>query len=85
MKKKTKYMVVFKHSRPKSRKNISLNELNFEVIRKLKYPGALITADNRVENDVSARIISENRALYSFQTLWRYKLLERQASQLSTQ
>lgn len=55
----------------------TINDRDIEVVRSFKYLGTVVSSTNDETEEISTGILSNDRASYSLQTLFRSKQLHR--------
>lgn len=76
---KTKYMYSTRHNQRRDRigQNITMDEYNFERVKKFKYLGTMLTENNDGTEEINSRIQAGNRCLYAVQDLLKSKVTSR--------
>lgn len=78
---KTKYMYTTRNEQHRDRlgQNITMDDYNFERVKKFKYLGTTLTENTDGTEEINCRIQAGNRCLYAVQDLLKSKLTSRRS------
>jgi hypothetical protein len=74
---KTKYMKMSAVGDSRWTTNVTIEECRFERVKRISYTGNVLNSENFIKEEISARIMSDNRAYFTHVKLLNWNLLSR--------